>query len=341
MWVIEGPFDGEPGDLERKKLKLLKPSRSYPLGRKAKHPLQLVLSHPKVSAEQVTFVVGEHSVNSINDPAFRPTLTMLNHKNKALQVSRVTDGRKDRFVVEPLSEGALCSGDVVALVTGIYVSIHWRPVCCYAPPKTPSIAFDKCASLGVKVVSTPHPEVTHQLTATLSATSLVAGSLLALEHLVRPDWLTELLHLGDSSASTDSLSTLEKDFRLPAEAQHRPAFAASLAPQLKTFSLWEPSNKRVDLFKGWRFVFVGERGRELDIETRTLVERGRGEYETFDVSGGATRWRQMLSRNKRKAEAEGGKGLGVIGDSEPLKLAAGDSWDNMQDVLRSRVLSNI
>ena len=83
MWLVDGAFDQREGiDLEKKseqvvvgnsirslnkclELKLLKPGRSYPLGRKLKHPLQLVLSHPKISGEHITFIVGEHSVDSI------------------------------------------------------------------------------------------------------------------------------------------------------------------------------------------------------------------------------------------------------------------------------------
>ena len=84
MWLIEGAFDQAGAvNLEQKseqlmsglapgvrshvylELKLLKPGRSYPLGRKAKHPLQLVLSHPKISGEHVSFVVGESPVDSL------------------------------------------------------------------------------------------------------------------------------------------------------------------------------------------------------------------------------------------------------------------------------------
>ena len=45
--------------------KLLKPGRSYPIGRKARHPLQIVINHPKISHEHVTFSVGAHSVDDL------------------------------------------------------------------------------------------------------------------------------------------------------------------------------------------------------------------------------------------------------------------------------------
>ncbi|KAH8113069.1 hypothetical protein DFH11DRAFT_1602872 [Phellopilus nigrolimitatus] len=336
MWVIEGAFDGDsPGNLERKKFKVLKPGRSYPLGRKAKHPLQLVLSHPKISAEHVTFVVGEHTVDSVSDPSFRPTLTLQNLKSKTMQVSRGINGTKDRMSIDGMAEGELLPGDTIALVTGIYANVYWRPVCCYVSSKTSALPLDKCASLGVKIVSTCRPEITHHLTPTLSTTPAIATTLLVPAQLVRPDWLTELLHLSETAASASGHSMLEFDYRLPDEARHRPTFAPSLSAQLKTLAPWEPTIKRVELLKGWRFVFIGEKERELDSETRALVERGGGEYEAFDVSGGATRWRQVLARNKRKAEAESGKGLSVIGETDTLKVAAGDTWDSMLDVLKS------
>ena len=83
-----------------------------------------------------------------------------------------------------------------------------------------------------------------------------------------------------------------------------------------------------------RLGLVGEKGREADAETRTLVERGGGEYEVLDVLGGMTRWKQSLSRNKRKAEAEGRRNLSIVGETDSLKLAAGDAWDVILEELK-------
>lgn len=89
-----------------------------------------------------------------------------------------------------------------------------------------------------------------------------------------PEWLTEVLHLGSTSSSADGPSTLELDFRLPAASQYVPASAPDLPPLLKSPMTWEPNQRRSGMLKGWRFVFVGEKGREVDAEARTLVERG-------------------------------------------------------------------
>ncbi|EJD00470.1 uncharacterized protein FOMMEDRAFT_30502 [Fomitiporia mediterranea MF3/22] len=327
MWLIEGAFD-QAGivNLEQKKLKLLKPGRSYPLGRKGKHPLQLVLSHPKISGEHVSFVVGESPVDSVN------------HRSKALQVSRTTGGSVSRYLLQPNSEDVVQDGDCIALVTGIYISIFWRPVCCILPPKSPQVAFQRCASLSVKVVSTPRPEITHHLTPTLSMTTLLAISLLTRAHVVRPEWLNELLYLGGTTSSADGPSVLESDFRLPPVNQYVPKYDSTLPASLKNPSMWEPNERRTGMLKGWRLLFVGEKGREVDAETRALVERGGGEYEVFDVSGGLTRWRQALSRTKRKAASEGGRGLSVLGDLDILQISAGDSWSSMLEDLKKAEL---
>ncbi|KAL5514111.1 hypothetical protein ACEPAG_2872 [Sanghuangporus baumii] len=335
MWLVEGAFDQAGAtNLEQKKLKLLKPGKTYPLGRKQKHPLQLVLSHPKISSEHLTFVVGKNSVDSVNDSTFRPTLKVQNHRTKALQVSRNINGAVTRHMIQPTSEDEVLPGDCIALVAGIYINIHWRPVCCFLPPKSPSISFERCASLGVKVVSTPRPEVTHHLTGTLSVSTSIAISLLNRAHIVRPDWLTELLHLGETTTSPDGPSVLESDFRLPIVSQHVPKTDSDLPSSLKSLSLWEPNERRSGMLKGWRFLFVGEKGREVDTETRTLVEQGGGEYEVFDVSGGLMRWKQSLARNRRKVEAEGDRNLSIIGDSVSLKIAAGEAWNGMLEELR-------
>lgn len=188
------------------------------------------------------------------------------------------------------------------------------------------------------MVSTPRPEITHHLTSTLSTSTPIATALLTLAHIVRPEWLNEVLHLGSTSSSADGPSALESDFRLPAVSQYVPASASTLPPLLKSPMVWEPNQQRSGMLKGWRFVFVGEKGREVDAETRTLVERGGGEYEVFDVSTGKSRWNQSLSRNKRKVDSEGGKGISVVADTETLQIAVGNAWEGILEEMKSLVI---
>lgn len=228
------------------------------------------------------------------------------------------------------------------------------------PAKLPSIPFHKCAAtgestfrnllhslilVGIKIVASVLPEVTHHLVTMLSATSAVVSTTLIPAQLVKPDWLTELLRLGDEpydipqsqaveADPAQSRSALEYELTLPSETKYRPPFSPSLPPELKTLKTWEPNLERQNLFKGWRFVFVG---REIDTDTRAVVERGGGEYEAFDVSGGPIRLQQTLERNKRKAQ----KGISVIGDAETLKVSAADNWNSLEDVLREYVNDHI
>lgn len=197
----------------------------------------------------------------------------------------------------------------------------------------------RCAALGLKVVSSLHPEVTHHLTPTLSATAPLAISLLSQAHFVQPDWLTELLHLGETASSPEGPSALEQDFRLPSEADYRPPYNQELPPFMKSYLRWEPSKKRASMMKGWRFLFIGEKNRELDSETRTIVERGDGQYETFDAASGAIRWKQCLTRNQRKADDGNSMHLCIIGDKQTLNAISPNSWAELEGVLEAWVLS--
>lgn len=251
-----------------------------------------------------------------------------------------------------MADDELYDGDVVALVTGIYIvyvdkmikdnmlliiirfSVHWKPVCCFIPPKSPDISFEKCASLGVKVVSSHLPEVTHHLTPTLSVSPSIVVSMLTPAYLVRYEWLTELLHLGTNAPTPESLSALEKDFQLPPFSQYRPTPDSSLPPPLRAASIWEPNNKRAGLLKNKRLVFVEPNGRELDPEMRMLVERCGSEYEIFDINGGVLRWKQLLTRSINKA-MENKKELGIMGNIEMLQHVSGDSWEEICSILKS------
>ena len=60
---------------------------------------------------------------SKDDISFKPKLSLLNHKSKAIQVNRETEdeGSSGRFLVPASAENELSDGDVVAVVTGLYV----------------------------------------------------------------------------------------------------------------------------------------------------------------------------------------------------------------------------
>lgn len=75
----------------------------------------------------------------------------------------------------------------------------------------------------------------------------------------------------------------------------------------------------------YRFIFVGETGREVGSEYRTLVERGGGELETFDVSAGVEKWSKTIEKGKKWATKNGR--LVLVADSELMEKAVGQkNW---------------
>lgn len=199
---------------------------------------------------------------------------------------------------------------------------------------------DAVPHVGIKLSATQTAEVTHHLTPMLSISPSILSSLLRTTHIVHPDWLTEYLRLGDSekldhgASEEGSLTTLEFEFLPPSESKHRPTFASNLPPSLQSFKAWDRNEERYGMFKGWRVLFVGEKGREADQDLLQMLDAGGADYEVFDVSSGEKKWRQVLAKNQRKAS----KGLSVVADEETMLVAAEVDWKVINDVLKEYVL---
>lgn len=164
---------------------------------------------------------------------------------------------------------------------------------------------------------TPHPAVTHHLTPAFALTAPIALSLISVATLVKPEWLTTLLSASDS---------LEATFVLPSPTKFRPTFTASLPIPLKAFSIWEPNEERAGLFKDRRFIFVGEKGREVQDAVKELVKRGRGQYECFAVDSGKLGLHSVLAKAKSK-----GKDVVLVAEEDAMKAAMGaDEWKELQ-----------
>lgn len=193
-----------------------------------------------------------------------------------------------------------------------------------------SVANVSSTMIGVKVVQLPSPDVTHHLTQSLAITRPIVTSLLSAAQLVRQDWLTELIRVGSPTEDNPKgTSQLELTFSLPPESKFRPTFSPALPPALKMFKTWEPNEERLNMLRGFRFIFVGEKGREVDGDLRELVGRGGGEYEGFPVSSGKAQWHRILS--KGKAKTEGKKGLVIVAEEDVMRAAVGDAWDGLVD----------
>lgn len=143
---------------------------------------------------------------------------------------------------------------------------------------------------------------------------------------MKPEWLQEVLRLGDSP-SPGTLSPFEENFNLPSATKYRPGFASTLDPPQKVYNIWEPNEERLHIFKDYRFLCVGEKARPAPLDLRQMLERGDGTYESFDVHLGVDKFRRAVTRGRAKQ----GKKLVLVGDEGLLAAAVG------KDVLRDFV----
>jgi len=176
---------------------------------------------------------------------------------------------------------------------------------------------------GVNVVPFPNPHVTHHLLSTYTANAAVAASLLSACQLVKPEWLNEIIRLGNLPTDTSDGISLEHTFSLPPISKFRPSFSASLPPAQKVFKAWEPNEERLNMFTRYRFLCVGEKGRELESDLRDVIERGGGSFEAFDVKAGKTKFHRALTRGQAKED----KKQFVIAKEKGVLAAIGkDGW---------------
>ncbi|KAH9018546.1 hypothetical protein EDB84DRAFT_1403831 [Lactarius hengduanensis] len=339
MWIITGPFDGEVlNEVGFQKSKVLKSGKSYRIGRKS--DCDLAVNHKKVSHDHGQFVVGGFSPDDVTNTGYMPTLRILNSKNKTMRIWR--DGFPDGVIVNPGATLELQPDDRVDIVSGLPLTVQWQRICCFETPgkvRTP-IPIDGCASLGVHVVRTLHPDITHHLVPSHALTPAHMTSLLSAAQLVKPEWLSELLDLSILDPR-ETPRALEHTFVLPSESRFRPGFATDLPTALKTLRAWEPNETRLHMLNGYRFVFAGDKGFEVPAGYRDVVKRGGAEYEAFAVSGGVVRWRKALVRAKALAEEKNAKVV-LVADGGAMELAVGaEEWDEMVSVAKSLELESI
>ncbi|KAF9005239.1 hypothetical protein BDQ17DRAFT_1240635 [Cyathus striatus] len=315
MWVLTGPFDGELGaDLNLQKSKLLKTGTSYPLGRKDR---PLCIANKKVSHDHCEFIVGKYSADDVSNPTSRPSLEIVNKKDKGIRLMR--EGAE--AIVNPMAAQELRDGDVIHVVTGVPVKITWHTICCFSPKSSYSI--ETCALLGINLVHIPDRCITHHLTPTYNASPLIACSLVTAAHFVKPEWLHEVIKLG---AEPHNGTSLEESFVLPPINKFRPTFSPSLSTTHKVFSVWEPNEERLHMFADFRFICVGEKPRELDSDMRELIHRAGGTLDVFEVHSGASKFHRTLTRGHAKV----GKKLVLVANAKAMKAAIGqDEWQEL------------
>jgi hypothetical protein len=88
------------------------------------------------------------------------------------------------------------------------------------------------------------------------------------------------------------------------------------------------------MLKGYRFVFVSEKGLEIPAGYLGLVKRGGAEYEAFIVNVGAVRWRKALLRAKALAEMRNGKVVPVADEGAIESVVGAEEWEKIDSVAK-------
>ncbi|TCD62281.1 hypothetical protein EIP91_007100 [Steccherinum ochraceum] len=296
--------------------KLLKPGQSYMVGRKAQ---PLLINHKGVSAKHVLLAVGSYSEDDSANPDHIPRLEVTFKCPKPKKIKR-RDGEEVVLIPDAIDE--LRDGDTVMVTNEIHITVRWEKVCCYSalPRNQYEPPIKSCANLGISLVMTPHPDVTHHLVASYTLKPAIAASLVSLAHFVKSEWLDALLTLGEPK--DNGPSSLEHSYALPRISDHKPDCSPSIPSTLKLTSTWEPNESRVNMFRGHRVIFVGEKGREATSDDKDLVKRGGGDYECFAVSAGRKAFHNILAKGSSKANS-----LILIADEHFMGTAIGqDSW---------------
>ncbi|KAI0084127.1 hypothetical protein BDY19DRAFT_973975 [Irpex rosettiformis] len=317
MWTLTGAFDGLiSGETNFEKVKLAKPGKEYIVGRK---DCPLIVNDRKVSRKHQVLIVGKYSAQDVENPDVVPSLDLYN-----IAVNRWVERDGQKLIINAGASMSLQSGDKVEVLHDVPISVKWEKIVCYCPLSRESTipSMEECAKLGINITWKLHYSVTHHITSELTLDPAVAVSLLSLTKFVTPDWLQTIVTRGSSS---DPSLSLEHEFILPSISQHRPALSSSLPSGLQSYRSWEPNEARVNLFKLFRFVFVGERGREVAEEYIELVRRGGASYSCCAVQGGQKALHNALAKGK-----EMGSELVLVANIDAMVAAIGqDEWQDL------------
>ncbi|KIY68197.1 hypothetical protein CYLTODRAFT_490011 [Cylindrobasidium torrendii FP15055 ss-10] len=316
MWTVIGPFDGDYEQFAFRKTKVLKTNYTYGVSRFAEGS-ELVINARAVSKKVTAqFIVGVVSEANVTDPTFRPSVHLKNTREKVLRITR----KEENVVIAPQETIELVEGDRLNYAVGCGIVLKWEPCCVFVEnPRTDKFDTAGLASLGVSLVHTPYEHITHHVTSELRLTPAVGTSLLSSAVFVKPAWVEELLRRAVLPRSEPN--SLEFIYKLPLETGRVPEFAPTVPSALQHHALWKPTEERLNFFATFRFLCVGEKGRELESSVRTMLEHGGGHIETVDVQQGKEKWRKVLSRGSAKSET---KMVGVA-NKEAISAVAGEN----------------
>ncbi|KAF5376352.1 hypothetical protein D9757_008647 [Collybiopsis confluens] len=330
MWIVQGPFDVDPLTTSELKLRVLKPSKSYILGRKKTPYPHLIINSKKFSHEHCKFTVGEFTKDDAANPHKKPTLEITNLREKPLSIRRNgRRGEEDTVVVNNKMTVMLQEGDSIALVNGVNpLTIFWRFHFYLPRPNQPQL--DACSALGVTIsqtqtqTSSSTDSITpfsHHIAPTLTISPSSGLSLLSLASFVKIEWLNKFIevynttvHNPNASSPSEMSTETPPDMHEPPllmSHQYRSSFpssSSSFDPKYKNMALWEPDQGRQGLFRGFKFLVLCEKDKDKAKEDnemsllRAFLSCGGGAVDTFGVSEGRTKFRQALKRASAKTD---------------------------------------
>lgn len=170
--------------------------------------------------------------------------------------------------------------------------------------------------------------MTHHLTSSLQLDPRTGLSLVELAKIVKPEWLREVLRLGQMVRTEGGLSAASEDtFVLPSEVNYEPAWSATIPSFAKARKYWIADEGRQTLFTSFHFLFIGEAGRETFGDMKTLVKEAAGNYATFSVAQGQSKFGALLSKSKSK-----GKIILVANESDMVAAIGPSMWKEMIDI---------
>ncbi|KAF9651006.1 hypothetical protein BDM02DRAFT_3267528 [Thelephora ganbajun] len=317
MWVVRGPFDGDEGqDSSTERPKLLKPGKRYVLGRK---DASLLIPNKKISREHVTFNLSEFPTSQVDNPTFKPKVRLQNPRNKPITIQRGIN----LITLDPSSSTELWDGDAIHLVGGITVVISWYPLCCRSPATVPANK-ESCANIGVHVVHSLCPEVTHNVIQELTLTPSCVLSLLK-SKVVTPEWLAEVIRRGTEG---NPGSVLEQHFELPDTSSYLPAVSTASPSTLSPTDFWTANATRYRVLDDRRFI-VFTRGSEKVEDFQSVISASGGGYELFPVDSGRIRLHRRLSVDKDRRQKV------IVVDNEVKASVTPDTWNELIDEAKS------
>ncbi|PWN30805.1 hypothetical protein BDZ90DRAFT_229801 [Jaminaea rosea] len=227
MWVVHGEFDANGANTK----KLLKPGKTYKIGRKA--PADLIIASKSISQGVFAIVVGPFTAEQVQDFSSRPSLEFVNeHASKDIAVNRGGGAATEDGMLEEdeansyqvRQDGGRLSledGDRIALTSSIFISVKWHPSEFSSGAKVSVTEIEtriqQCTLMGchLRLPSKEwQPGASHLIVPQIRLIPVVMMALAHGAHIVSLDYFNDLYIQGVERSATER-GSLENSFDPP------------------------------------------------------------------------------------------------------------------------------